>query len=152
MKNKFSKEKGFTLIEILVVATIIGLLSALAIANFSTANKSSRDAKRKADLEQVRTALEIYRSQVGYYPSSATFQDIGTPLAVLVPDDIAALPTDPKPVTGPVTTPYMYICTTSVLTKCYGYCLEANLEIVTASNQCLPISLSTGYKLGVRHP
>jgi len=60
--------KGFTLIEILVVATIIGLLASGAIVSYQQLSKQSRDAKRKTDLEQVRAALEMYRSNEDTYP------------------------------------------------------------------------------------
>ncbi len=60
--------RGFTLIELLVAATIVIILSAIGFVSFSAAGKTARDGKRKADLEQVRAALEIYRSATGSYP------------------------------------------------------------------------------------
>jgi general secretion pathway protein G len=65
-------KKSFTLIEILVVATIIGLLAAGAAVSYSQFSKQSRDAKRKADLEQIRAALEMYRSNNNSYPTTIT--------------------------------------------------------------------------------
>ena len=62
------KLNGFTLIEILVVATIISLLAAAASVAYSQLSKQSRDARRKTDLEQVRAALEMYRSNNDDYP------------------------------------------------------------------------------------
>ncbi|KKU11410.1 MAG: hypothetical protein UX17_C0079G0007, partial [Parcubacteria group bacterium GW2011_GWC2_45_7] len=53
MTNKLKKSFGFTLIEILVVATIIGLLAAGGFVTYSNLSRQSRDAKRKADLEQI---------------------------------------------------------------------------------------------------
>ncbi len=58
MKNK----SAFTLVEVLVVATIVALLAAGGIVSYSQFGKTSRDARRKADVEQVRAALEMYRS------------------------------------------------------------------------------------------
>lgn len=61
-------QSGFTLIELLVVATIIVVLSAIGLVSFSTAGKSARNSKRKADLETVRQALVLYKSDTGTYP------------------------------------------------------------------------------------
>ncbi|AKM79164.1 MAG: Type II secretion system protein G [Candidatus Beckwithbacteria bacterium GW2011_GWB1_47_15] len=64
---------GFTFIEILVVTTIIAVLMAVGAVNFRTANQKARDGKRQGDLEEVRAALELYRTEVGSYPLSLTF-------------------------------------------------------------------------------
>lgn len=63
--------KGFTLIELLVVATIITILSAIGLVSFVNAGQGARDAKRKSDLETVRQALVLYRSDEGTYPAGA---------------------------------------------------------------------------------
>lgn len=68
-------KKGFTLIEILVVMTIIGILAGLSLTASMGAKKSSRDGKRKADLEQIRSALEMYRVDRNTYVSTATACD-----------------------------------------------------------------------------
>jgi len=62
-------KKGFTLLELLVVISIIGLLSTIAISSMSSARARSRDAKRIADLKQVSTALELYVIDNGAYPT-----------------------------------------------------------------------------------
>ncbi|MBU0974752.1 prepilin-type N-terminal cleavage/methylation domain-containing protein [Patescibacteria group bacterium] len=67
-QKSVSKNKGFTLIELLVVSTIIVILSAIGIVSFIGAGKGARDAKRKSDLETVRQALVLYRSDEGAYP------------------------------------------------------------------------------------
>src|SRR4051812_22326372 len=72
-KITHKKRHAFTLIEILVVTTIIIMLTGGAIVSYSQINKQSKDAKRKADMEQLRGALELYRSNVGAYPNSLTF-------------------------------------------------------------------------------
>ena len=72
MKTADSKlrlnNQGFTLIELLVVIAIIGLLSSIVLASLNTARAKARDAKRMEDLAQIRTALELYYSDHGYYP------------------------------------------------------------------------------------
>ena len=60
--------KAFTLIELLIVIAIIALLTALSLFALQEARKSARDTKRKADLETIRGALEMYRSDCSVYP------------------------------------------------------------------------------------
>lgn len=64
------KNKAFTLIEVLVVATIIGLLAATAAVSYTSLNRSSRDGRRKADIEEMRAAFEQWRSDYGSYPTT----------------------------------------------------------------------------------
>jgi len=63
-------KKGFTLIELLVAISIIGILSSFLLANFIGVRQRSRDGVRKSDLRQIQSALELYRSDQGSYPSS----------------------------------------------------------------------------------
>lgn len=74
MQKFWKNRQGFTLIELLVVISIIGVLIALSIFGLEGARKSSRDAKRKADLELIRSGLEIYKSDCNLYPLSSSFQ------------------------------------------------------------------------------
>lgn len=64
-----NKTLGFTLIELLVAATIIILLTTIGVVSYQTAARNSRNAKRKADLETVRQAMIMYRSENGVYPT-----------------------------------------------------------------------------------
>ena len=68
-KNHSYIKKGFTLIELLVVIAIVGLLSVIAVASFQNSQAKARDAQRKHDIEQIRSALEIYLDKYGTYPS-----------------------------------------------------------------------------------
>lgn len=63
-----NKNKGFTLVELLVVISIIGILSTVIGVNYTNAKKITRDAKRKADLENVAAAFEMYYSEYKKYP------------------------------------------------------------------------------------
>lgn len=64
MKNR----KGFTLVELLVTISIIGILSAIGLVLYSTVLKQSRDSKRQSDLKSIQLALEQYSNDQGFYP------------------------------------------------------------------------------------
>ena len=117
--------KGFTLIELLVVSTIIITLIGIGSVSYVRALQTSRDSRRKTDLEQIRQALETYRSENGSYPTTATWKNSG----VLYPTYLTTIPSDPK--AGYL---YGYIRTTATT-----YVLCAALEVTTT-----PISCGTG--------
>lgn len=62
---------GFSLIELLVIISIIGLLSASVMVTLGSARQKSRDAKRLADIRQIINALELYFADNYAYPDQA---------------------------------------------------------------------------------
>ncbi len=58
--NRARKNKGFTLVEIMIVVLIIGILMAIAVPNFIQARQSSRRSSCIANLKQVDAAKEQY--------------------------------------------------------------------------------------------
>lgn len=70
--------RGFTLIEVLVVISIIAILSAILFASFDTAREDSRNKALRSELKEVQLALELYKAQNGEYPPTAD-QSIGNP-------------------------------------------------------------------------
>ena len=62
--------RGFSLIELMVVITIIGLLSTVVALHLFGAVETGRRTKARADLHELETALGIYRLKKGVYPPS----------------------------------------------------------------------------------
>lgn len=68
MKKGAKKKFGFTFLELVIVIAIMGILTTISASSYSSIVKKSRDSKRKADIEEIRSSLELYRSNNGYYP------------------------------------------------------------------------------------
>ena len=64
-------KKGFSLVELLVVITIIAILSVVAYTAVGGQTIKARDAKRKQDINTIQGALEIYFAETGRYPANA---------------------------------------------------------------------------------
>jgi len=67
--KKFNKTGGgFTIIELIVVIAIIAVLAGIVLISINQYMAKARDARRKQDLQNIATALELYYAQYGYYP------------------------------------------------------------------------------------
>jgi general secretion pathway protein G len=75
MKTKLLKtlkrDEGYTLLELLVVLTILGLLTALATPYVIRYIESGRVKTARTEVANISAALDLYKSDVGQYPSSA---------------------------------------------------------------------------------
>lgn len=67
MNSKLNR--GFTLVELLIVAIMLAILAAIVVPQFASTTTEGEEAALKADLAGIRSALELYRQQHGEYPS-----------------------------------------------------------------------------------
>lgn len=79
-------QKGFSLIELIVVVTIIGILASIALVNVRTAQRKAREAALRENLFQMRKAIDNFYADKQRFPSD---------LNELVPNYIRKLPSDP---------------------------------------------------------
>jgi len=96
---KIALKKGFTLIELLVVIAIIGILTAVVLANLTSAKAKSRDAKRISDLAQLQLALTLVFDKCNEYPASIAIDDTICTVnetAYKLSSFITKIPTDPS--------------------------------------------------------
>lgn len=87
-----AKQKSFTLVEILLVVTIVGLLAGLVLNNFQRSREQSQAAATKSNLEMIRTAIEMFKSQYGGSPAA----DLSNLYDGSLPDGKKFLPSMPK--------------------------------------------------------
>jgi prepilin-type N-terminal cleavage/methylation domain-containing protein len=130
----FSIRSGFTMIEIIIAISLIGLFVTVPILAYSNYVKSSRDIRRKNDINQVQAALEQYKSRIGKYPTAENLQILQE--TNLLPD----IPTDPlqgQPIPGEDTLVYNYAYTPSE--DLQDYQLLARLESKPLYYQGTPI-------------
>jgi len=85
--NYSHRKKGFTLIELIIVFTLIGILVGLGLPQYKYATKRAREAVLKEDLFQMRKLINQYYIDKLKYPLS---------LQVLVDEDyLRSIPVDP---------------------------------------------------------
>ncbi len=70
MKIKFNTEKGFTLIELMIVIAVIGILAAIAIPNFMAYRERAKIARAQSELKTFQTALIILQLDTNMWPNN----------------------------------------------------------------------------------
>jgi general secretion pathway protein G len=153
--KKRTQNLGFTLIELLVVMTIIGIIAAVGIANFTKASQSARDARRKTDLETVRQALVLYRTQNASYPAgSANESSYNSAVSTLSSGSYLSSPTpvDPRNKTNATGQTYSYRYEGAASTFCVCAVMEIPGNGNTADRNCSALTNSGGAYYCVRHP
>lgn len=109
---------GLTIVELLIVITIIGILATIGIVSYSSINTNSADSRRKLQTEAIADELEKYYNQNGGYPSCADLTQspdlvVKNVLPNLSPGTLTA-PGEPEGTNS-------IVCTATPTTNQYGY-------------------------------
>ena len=81
-KKLLSDQRGFTLLEMLIVVSIAGVLAAVAVPRFNNAIMLANTARVQSDLQVLNSAIVLYQAEKGEYPTAVSqlgdyVQDIG---------------------------------------------------------------------------
>jgi prepilin-type N-terminal cleavage/methylation domain-containing protein len=115
-------QKGFTLVEMLVVIAIIAILASIFLVGLQGFRGSAYDARRLSDITNIQSKLELYYNQYGNYP--ATLKD----------PNLGSLPKDPQ-LTGAgadLTITGYYYC---VATDSQSYIVGAKLSAANSATK-----------------
>lgn len=126
----YRSNQGFSLIELLVVISIMSILMALAAISYTTAQQRGRDAKRRSDMAGIQKGFEQYFAENNTYDSVAGCTTMGASTTQFP----AGLPVDPK---NDATYSYSYRCSAS------AYCACARLEKTNSGNSTAAASAVT---------
>lgn len=127
IKTNQRAKSGFSMIELLVVATIMIVLTTIGLVSYQNANRNGRNAKRKADLEAVRQGLVLYKTDNSTsYPSG----DFSTMLTTIADYLSSTNIQDPKSPTYDYTysssgTSFQVCATLEVTGGTQNYCLDS---------------------------
>ena len=73
--RKFKKEKGFTLVELLIIITVVAVLMGLSVRTFAFITDRARETAAEAEMSNITKALQIYVTVNDNYPTEADFPD-----------------------------------------------------------------------------
>lgn len=96
-----NKQRGFSLIEIMVVVVILGILAALVVPKIISRPDEARVVKARQDVLAIQNALELYKLDNGFYPSTdqGLMALVEKPTSNPIPNDwktyLKTLPKDP---------------------------------------------------------
>ena len=86
---------GFTLVELLVVISVIGILASIVLVSFTGSQKQARDTQRKSDVKQYQLALENFANKgSGLYPRRNSSVSADTTLCADL--GLTTCPSDPR--------------------------------------------------------
>jgi general secretion pathway protein G len=100
-------EKGFTLVELMIVIIILAILTAIAVPSYMVLRNRARVAAAQSEMKNIATAFEMYNADWDQYPPAETWVEEVEGTAIVVNLDGNAY-MDPVPTEDPWANDYVY--------------------------------------------
>ena len=72
LRSNLRRYRAFTLVELLIVIVVLAVLAAIVIPKFADSGSRSKDSSLKSDLQVVRSAVDLFKTDTGAYPAALT--------------------------------------------------------------------------------
>lgn len=136
MPRLLRNTRGFSFVEMIIVVAIIATLATLVVISIQSARISGRDSRRLSDINEIRSALNLYYSKYSQYPTAIIPGQIFSVNSITY---LEKVPSNPQPYTDGACTDtnpsdYAYTQTSSGLSYTLTFCLGYKQSDVTAGN------------------
>lgn len=139
MTSLNNKQRGFTIVELLIVIVVIGILAALVVTTFTGIQQRARNTERQTDIKAIHGQIEAYYAQNGSYPAMAEINDATWRATNMKGLDEEALQ-DPKGTSAALVA--------TATDTAYGYAPlgTGGAACTTAANDCVSYTLRAEYE------
>lgn len=125
------QQRGFTIVELLIVIVVIGILAAITIVAYNGIQARAKDSRVQSDIQAVAKKIELYAAETGVYPSTGALSTVlsddncpaGSSQADWVPGVTGSLPQSQQPAKG-----------ANGANGCYMYASDGTSYILSAWN------------------
>lgn len=150
----YSRVRGFTIVELLIVIVVIAVLATIVIATYSGVQERARNASRQSDVKNAQKLVEIYKAENGSYPATTTNTQANWHAADVRTDSNCTNGSSQSDWIPGITTPLPQSGTSSGvdgLRGCYLYVSDGSEYVISAWNMVSTPQTSLFYRrLGFR--
>jgi len=140
------RNKGFTIVELLIVIVVIGILALLVITTYSGIQAKARNAKRQSDVQALQQQIEAFFQNSGYYPSLGDLNSVTWRATNIKSLDANAL-VDPSSTCDPTKTTSTCVASAPAA-KVYSYAVKdsSGASCETTDTNCAQYTLTATYE------